>query len=348
MTTTQSMPGVADAMEVGDLGVVFLKRVWSRFFSGTRPAGDEARREWRAIHVLCSGLQVGLEEMYRHLGSARPGFAAFEAWILRHNGGTIEPAAVDRINAALTGQAPPAGARALIEAVDAMEPVLNAGDLAHWEEHGWVVLPHAITPEACRATAQATWDELGKTPDAPDSWDAWTDRQQCVFTQLFRHPALDANRGSRRIHKAFAQLWGTADLWASTDRVGFNPPVTPRCPFPGPGIHWDVSLARPVPLGIQGLIYLTDTAAEQGAFALVPGMHRTLEGWMDALPAGTSARAHAEKSLTMTPIPGRAGDLILWHHALAHGPTPNLADRPRLVHYIKMFPADFGWNPEWL
>jgi len=348
MAKTRSAPPLADFTDVGALGVVGLKRIWSRLLSGSTPTGDEAVREWRAVHVLSSGLQVGLEELYRHLGGVRPGFAEFEDWIVRHNGGTIDRAAVARINAALTGRSPPADARALADEIDAMEPVLDADDIAHWEEHGWVVLHDSITPEACRATAQAVWDELGKSPDDPASWDEWTDRQQCVFTGLFRHPALDANRRSRRIRKAFAQLWGTADLWVSTDRVGFNPPVTPRCAFPGPGVHWDVSLVRPVPLGIQGLIYLTDTAANQGAFGVVPGMHRTLDAWLDSLPAGASPRAHAERHLTLTPIAGKAGDLILWHHALAHGPTPNHADRPRLVHYLKMFPADFPWTPEWL
>ncbi|MGE5476238.1 MAG: phytanoyl-CoA dioxygenase family protein, partial [Bacteroidales bacterium] len=139
-----------------------------------------------------------------------------------------------------------------------------------------------------------------------------------------------------------------ADLWASTDRVGFNPPERTDRPFPGPGIHWDVSLVQPVPLGIQGIIYLTDTRADQGAFALVPGMHRTIGEWVAALPPGTNPNHHAAKTLTMTPIAGRAGDMILWHHALPHGPTPNHSDRPRLVQYLKLFPADFGHHPEWL
>lgn len=348
MAQTHSISTIPDFTEVGALGVVGLKRIWWRQFHDSRPTGDAATREWRATHVLTSGLQIGLEELYRHLGVVRPSFASFEDWILQRNGGSIDRAVVERINAALTGQSPPAGARALIDEIDAMSPVLDADDLAHWEEHGWVILRDSISREACQATAQAVWDELGKSPDDPASWEEWTDLQQCVFIQLYRHPALDANRRSRRIHKALAQLWGSADLWVSTDRVGFNPPVTPRCGFPGPGIHWDVSLVRPIPLGIQGLIYLTDTAADQGAFGVVPGMHRTLDAWMDSLPPDTSPRKHAERHLTLTPIPGQAGDLILWHHALAHGPTPNHADRPRLVHYLTMFPSDFPWTPAWL
>ena len=347
MTTTTSTP-VADVAEVGTLGIVHLKRLWSRLLSRKQVAAEDIVREWRATNVLFSGLELGLEETLRHLGTVQPGFAEFEAWVLERNGGAVDPGVVARINAALTGQAPPPGAQAEITDIEAMPPVLSLEDLAHWEEHGWVILHDAITPEACHATAQAIWDVLGMAPDDPATWTDQRHVQQCVFVQLFRHPALDANRRSRRIRKAFAQLWGTADLWVSTDRVGFNPPETPQRPFPGPGMHWDVSLTTPIPLGIQGLIYLTDTAAEQGAFALVPGMHRTIDTWLDALPPGESPHTFAARHLEMTPIAGKAGDLILWHHALPHGPTPNRADRPRLVHYVKMFPANFGYNPVWL
>lgn len=347
MTMIDSPARVTDIAEVGALGLFGLKRLWSRFFSREPAAGDEGVREWRAMNVLFSGLELGMGETLRHLGTTRPSFAQFEAWILERHDGAIDPCLAARINAALTGQESPATARTLIDEIEAMPPVLDAEDLAHWEEHGWVVLHDAITPDACRATAQATWDVLGMDPDDPADWTVTSPLLQCGFVDLFRHPALDANRRSRRIHKAFAQLWGTADLWVTTDRVGFNPPVTPTVPFSGQGIHWDVSLVTPIPLGIQGLIYLTDTPAEQGAFALVPGMHRTIESWLAALPPGADPRTAVAEQLTMTPVAGKAGDLILWHHALPHGPTPNLGDRPRLVHYVKMFPADFGYQPAW-
>lgn len=338
---------IADIADTGALGVVYLKRLWSLWASQRASPPEDTVRDWRASHVLFSGLGVGLEETLRYVGTQVPSFAAFEAWILDRNGGTIDPAAVARLNAALTGSAAPAETQRCLDAVEAMAPVLSEDDLAHWAEHGWVVLRDAISPDACRATAEAVWQAQGMAADRPEDWGLGP-LQQCVFVQMFRHPALDANRRSARIHKAFAQLWGTADLWATTDRIGFNPPESCGVPFQGPGIHWDVSLVQPIPLGIQGLIYLTDTAADQGAFALVPGMHRTIGDWLATVPAGVNPRHHAAKTLTMTPIAGRAGDMILWHHALPHGPTPNRSDKPRLVQYLTMQPADFGYQAEWL
>lgn len=339
---------VADITDTGALGVVYLKRLWSLWSSYRSSPPQDQVRDWQASHVLFSGLGLGQEEAIRHAAGARPSFAEFEAWILERCGGSVDPQVVARLNATLTGAPPPEDIRRQLAAIDAMEPVLSADDLAHWHEHGWVVLHDAITPEACHASAAAIWQAQGMSPDHPEGWGNLGPLQQCVFVQLFRHPALDANRRSARIHKAYSQLWGTSDLWVSTDRVGFNPPESSGLPFQGPGIHWDVSLVQPIPLGIQGLIYLTDTAADQGAFALVPGMHRTIGDWLATLPAGVNPNHHAARTLTMTPIAGRAGDMVLWHHALPHGPTPNRSDKPRLVHYLTMFPADFGFQAEWL
>lgn len=338
---------IAPIDETGILGVVYLKRLWSLWSSHRPSPPEDYVRDWRAINVLFSGLELGIEETLTHVLGTTPDFTEFEEWILARNGGRIDPATVARLNAALIGAPPPAETRAWLDAIEAMPPVLSPEDMAHWHDHGWVVLHDAISSEACKATANAIWQVQDMRPDDPESWQ-WGPLQQCVFVQLFRHPALDANRRSARIHKAFAQLWGCADLWVTTDRVGFNPPERPDRPFPGPGIHWDVSLVQPIPLGIQGLIYLTDTSADQGAFALVPGMHRTIGEWVAALPPGVNPNRHAAATLTMTPIAGRAGDLILWHHALPHGPTPNQSDKPRLVQYVKMFPADFGYLPDWL
>jgi ectoine hydroxylase-related dioxygenase (phytanoyl-CoA dioxygenase family) len=155
---------------------------------------------------------------------------------------------------------------------------------------------------------------------------------------LLRHPAFDANRASPRIKGAFAQLLGTADLLTSVDQGGFNPPERPDRPFRGQGLHWDTSLVPPIPLDIQGILYLSDTPAEQGAFRCVPGFHRRMEAWLGGLPAGADPRAQ-DLSAEAVPVAGRAGDMVLWHAALPHGASPNRGTRPRLVQYIACFPA---------
>lgn len=340
-------PEIAAIEETGSLGVVYLKRLWSQWKMPI-PATihDQTVRDWRATHVLCSGLGIGLHETLRYVLAEQPSFEQFEEWVRALNGGQLDGRVVARMNAALMGQPVPSETRAWLDAVDAAPPVLSDEDMEQWRQEGWVVLHDAIDPEACRATAESIWQAQGMSPDDPDGW-GYGPLQECVFVQAFHHPVQQANRHSPRIHKAYAQVWGTADLWPTTDRVGFNPPVRPGRPFPGPGIHWDVSLVPPVLFGVQGIIYLTDTAADQGAFALVPGMHRQIDQWVAALPPDVDPNHRAAQTMTMTPIAGRAGDMILWHQALPHGPTPNLSDQPRLVQYLTMFPADFGYEPRW-
>jgi hypothetical protein len=230
--------------------------------------------------------------------------------------------------------------------IDAMAPVLGDEDLADWAEHGYVVVPDAV-PEATRLAAeQAVWDHLGADPAQPDSWYVGDDRG--IMVQLFQSDAFIANRRSPRIHKAFAQLCGTPDLWGSTDRAGFNVPERPGWMFRGPDLHWDVSLAQPIPFGTQGILYLTDTPAEQGAFTCVPGFHNRIEAWLDSLPAGTDPRSADLHALGSRPVPGRAGDLIIWDQRLPHGSRPNRASRPRIVQYLNMYPARREEREAWI
>jgi ectoine hydroxylase-related dioxygenase (phytanoyl-CoA dioxygenase family) len=147
---------------------------------------------------------------------------------------------------------------------------------------------------------------------------------------------MEPARRSPRIHKAFAQLWGTADLWSTTDRMSFSSPETPEHPFRGPHLHWDVSLTTPIPFATQGILYLTDTAAEQGAFTLVPGFHRRIEAWLAALPAGTDPR-QLDLSEAARPIAAGAGDLVIWRQDIPHGASPNRSARPRLAQYVNMY-----------
>jgi ectoine hydroxylase-related dioxygenase (phytanoyl-CoA dioxygenase family) len=187
------------------------------------------------------------------------------------------------------------------------------------------------------------WRVAGADPDDPASW--YGPRNNGIMVQFFQDPALDAARYAPRVHKAFAQLWGAADLWATVDRMSFNPPVRPGRSFQGPGLHWDVSLVQPIPFATQGLLYFTDTEEEQGAFQLVPGFHHRVARWLeeigDADPRSINLDAQAKR------IAAKAGDLIIWRQELPHGASPNSTDRPRMVQYVTMYSPDLVTHPVW-
>jgi len=128
--------------------------------------------------------------------------------------------------------------------------------------------------------------------------------------------------------------------------VSFNPPVRPGVEFPGPRLHWDISLAPPVIFQVQGMIYLTDTAAEQGAFEAVPGFHKRIDAWLGSLGEDVDPR-RVDLSAGARRIGANAGDLIIWHSALPHGASPNTGDRPRLAQYVTQYPASLQPAERW-
>lgn len=154
---------------------------------------------------------------------------------------------------------------------------------------------------------------------------------------LYHAPELEAARCSLRVRKTFAQLWGTADLWLTIDQTSFNAPQREGVGSRGFPLHWDTSLAPPIPFGTQAILYLTDTAADQGALRLVPGFHRRIESWLAAL--GDADPREIDLNAEAITVPAQAGDLIIWHHALPYNASPNLATKPRLALYLNMYAA---------
>ena len=340
----RTAPTLPAPTETGTLGVYQLKRLWARALAarGGRQSRDLA--ELRFDQLVLDALGLGLEQAQQYLLRDAPSFEEFERWVAATTGG-VELEQVARINALVTGAEMPTATRQRLADIEAMAPVLSAEDLAHWAEHGYVIVHDAVPEETRRAAEEAIWTHLGARPDEPDSW--YVPNDHGIMVQFFQHAAFTANRRSPRIHKAFAQLWGTADLWVSTDRVGFNVPERPGWMFRGPDLHWDVSLAQPIPFGTQGILYLTDTPAEQGAFTCVPGFQRRIDAWLDGLPAGTDPRREDMHALGSRPIAGRAGDLVIWDHKLPHGSRPNRGQRPRIVQYLNMYPARVEEREVW-
>ncbi|UOQ54705.1 phytanoyl-CoA dioxygenase family protein [Hymenobacter cellulosivorans] len=333
--------------ETGRLGVRHVKRFW--FHMQAKRAGHHVElteQDWRFDNLLLNGLGLPLEETTQYLLQTAASFDEFEQWILTRNEGQLRPEQVERLNSIFCGQPYGPALRAHLQQIEAYPAVLSTDDLRFWDEHGYVVVRQAIPREQARATELAVWEALGMEPDNPASW-YQKPIGKGIMMDFYHHPTLSANRQVLRIQKAFAQLWQTPDLWTTTDRTSFNPPVTEVFPFQGPHLHWDVSLQPPFHFGTQGLLYLCDTPAEQGAFCCVPGFHRHLDTWLANLPAGTDPR-RVNLDAQAVPIAAQAGDFVIWHHLLPHGSSPNRGTYPRIVQYLNMYPVEFRENMEWV
>lgn len=326
---------------IGRLGIPYLYRYWQRAIaSGSGPRVDCGETD--LDYTLLAGLGLNILETARFLNPAdRPSFEAFEDWIIATNGGSMDEAELARLRAALAGE-PVGSAAGSLADVEGLTPE----ELAFWDEHGYVVVHDAVATADRDGAAAAVYELLEASPDDPDSWYG-RKFGMSIWVPLLRHPAFLANRRSPRLIKAFAQLWGREDLWATVDQGGLNPPERSDWKFPGPHVHWDVTLAPPHRFGVQGILYLTDTPAEQGAFCCIPGFHRRLESWLRALPPGANPHEAIKREPGYVPIAGRAGDLVIWHHLLPHGSSPNRGRLPRVAQYMALRPTRWEYTAEW-
>ncbi len=230
-------------------------------------------------------------------------------------------------------------------------PVLSDSDHRFWQENGYVVVPEAVPPENLDRLVEAIWEFLEIDPDDPEDWyrhDPYTRGQRTSpissggMVEIYQHQAIWDNRQHPRVHRAFAEIWGDEKLWVSLDRANMKPPAREDRPaWNNKGmIHWDLDTSkRPIRFGVQGVLYLTDTAEDQGGFQCVPGFHRIFDEWVKTQPEDRNPSRPDLEGLTVKAIPGKAGDLLIWHRLLAHGNGHNRSDRPRLAQYITMSPA---------
>jgi hypothetical protein len=326
----------------GNLGVLHLKRYWEKSVArknGSLPI-DALQEEWNTDITMLAALGLGLEQTIKEVFLYSASFEDFEQWVLQVNGGKLVQQRIDTFNQSIISTAGPVSS--------SIKEKFTSSDWDSWEKNGYIIIRNAVPKEDCEATIQLICDFIGIKSDDPSTWYQEHPSRQGIMVQFFQHPLLEKNRQSEKIKLSYEKLWGRKDLWLNTDRVGFNPPETTSWKFPGPGLHWDVSLKLPIPFGLQGILYLNDTAANQGAFTLVPGFQHHIDSWINSLPANKHPRNEDINALGAAPIVANAGDFIIWHQALPHGSSPNTAALPRFVQYINYAPQDMEIKEEWI
>jgi len=229
--------------------------------------------------------------------------------------------------------------------------VLSKADRAFWEENGYVIVPNAVPQENLDRMVEAIWWFLDMDPEDSETWykhKPFTRDNRCSpisaggMVEMYQHQAIWDNRQHPKVYQAFAEIWGEEKLWVSLDRANMKPPAREDKPdWNNRGmIHWDLDTSQqPIQFGVQGVLYLTDTAEDQGGFQCVPGFNNTFEEWVKTQPEDRNPHNPDLAGLDVKVIPGNAGDLLIWHRLLAHGNGHNISDKPRLAQYITMSPA---------
>ncbi|MEZ4730089.1 MAG: phytanoyl-CoA dioxygenase family protein [Caldilineaceae bacterium] len=223
-------------------------------------------------------------------------------------------------------------------------------DQKFWEEQGYIVIRNAVPPAQLQAVVAAMTAYTGKDLADPAQWyDGLKTFGGGGMINLAHDQALWETRQAPSIYEAYAAIWGTEKLWVTLNRTNFNPPFGPQWDHAG-FIHWDLDVThRPLQSCVQGVLYLTDTAANMGGFQCVPGSHRRLAEWVtthdpDDVPTVDAIR----EGLAVEQIVGQAGDLVIWTQALLHGNGKNTSSTPRLAQYICMTPEGTARSPRGL
>ena len=110
--------------------------------------------------------------------------------------------------------------------------------------NGYVAIPDAVPQSLVRAAARAIREYVGADDRNRSTWydntlDIYADvdadgkkphHGPAGMVQMFHHASLWAIRQWPAVHAAFADLFGTARLWVTTDRAHFKPPEDARFP----------------------------------------------------------------------------------------------------------------------
>ena len=222
--------------------------------------------------------------------------------------------------------------------------VLTEEDLRFFDENGYIRVPNAVPLENCQAVIDAIFENLDMDPDNPADWYR-PPLSPGGMIEMYQHPAMWNNRQNPKVHAVFADIFGTEKLWVSFDRVNLKPPQHPDHPeYDHKGfMHWDTDISRAATMkfGVQGVLYLADTTEDMGGFQCAPGHHKKVMEWAKAAPRQPGDRMDMT-GVPVVPIPGKAGDLVIWNRLLYHGNGHNRTNCPRLAQYIAMYDISEG------
>ncbi|MDA1074137.1 MAG: phytanoyl-CoA dioxygenase family protein [Proteobacteria bacterium] len=215
--------------------------------------------------------------------------------------------------------------------------MISGADKQSFFDQGYLVVPGVVPALLCEAAVSAICRHLTLKLDDPSTWYVGASQGHGIVP-VHHDPVFWAIRQLPAIHQVFADLYNTGHLWVTMDRASFKPPAHGwgEKVYVDP-IHWDGDPRLDSPLSIQGLVYLTDTAADQGAFCCVPGAFRSLSEFL--LNQTEDALSRLRPDLgdhVVEAIAAPAGSLVLWHRKMPHSSAENLTAEPRFTQYVAM------------
>ncbi|MGI9274822.1 MAG: phytanoyl-CoA dioxygenase family protein [Endozoicomonas sp.] len=216
---------------------------------------------------------------------------------------------------------------------------LTSDDFKAFEHDGYLVVPNVIPADLCTAASEVISRFLDIDLDNPNTWYG-KELGRNGIVPVHQHQAVWNTRQHPNVHSLFAQIFGQENLWVRLDRLSFKPPSREAESEESANsyIHVDAAPATLKTLRLQGILYLNDTAENQGAFCCVPSLFREKSLLEQKRGLVFSAEDLADHDILN--IPGQAGTMIIWNSLLPHSGAINTSDQPRLAQYISMMPEE--------
>ncbi len=205
------------------------------------------------------------------------------------------------------------------------------------DNNGYLRVPGVLKSDLLNGVISAIGERFGLFVDRPESWSRMP-HANYGMVPMHHHQALWNLRQDPDLFAFFERLFGTSHLAVSVDRASFHPPHS-VIQWEGAhhDLHWDFNPGEDH-REIQGLVYLTDTPEERGAFRCAPQLFANRNDFPSFDPL-TEPYPIDLADVPTVAVPGRAGDLILWKPQLPHCAGPNLSSKPRLAQCVTMIPG---------
>ncbi|MCX5661611.1 MAG: phytanoyl-CoA dioxygenase family protein [Planctomycetota bacterium] len=196
-------------------------------------------------------------------------------------------------------------------------PVLSPDDHRHFIERGYVVVKRAVDPDAIAAAVAALESQKHEgTVGAADYKPVRTDALGPLSSERFSRALEELMGVPHRLHPG----------GAGTDMPRPHQPTLPLA-VPGPHIDDDYPTTLPNGWAIGSFLFLTPVRPGGGAFVCWPGSPRAIRVAASRRLNGFFSLARDGKTLgDKLEFLAEPGDLLLFHHLMAHSGTHNSTD----------------------
>ena len=143
-------------------------------------------------------------------------------------------------------------------------------DTTHFRDQGWVQVDNVVPVADCEAVVDTICDFWQVSRDGGRPAREGRERFNGIVP-IHQHQTLWNTRQSPQLHQAFAAVHEQTALWVSMDRTSYKPRLSERAkakPGDPNSIHTDKQLTDTT-FTVQGVLYLTDTPEDQGAWECI-------------------------------------------------------------------------------